>query len=313
MPKESRKPRPVKLPASSPYQRDDSPAASVATRIASTHSLADINMQRDDRGWKQHPSDPSGNSYYWANRTKAVGVPPNNGTIIPRPTLSQGNDNHSARRSGSMKSLRTVADHPNQNMDTLVHLSHQELAQKGLFYPYPLEQRGLGTQSVQTSIPHRDPNAHRNIFSKMTGGESSSTKYQQSLGTALPNTSYQILHLMGHGEGGQKTQSANNLVSASEGANSEMIPFDKAFSGDSDMENNTTGHVRPGTHRAEYINMSYAHRSFAETPIFTRKIDGDTPKQTRSQYEQLEAEASEYVGDKDHRFSAAALFHMSKQ
>lgn len=282
---------------------------SVAQRVAApTHDFGDIAVAPGERGWV-----PAGNNtYYWASRSQQTGMPPNGGTQVRRPELAQADDSHHAKRGGSMKSLRTIPDHDNQSLDMLAHFAHQQANGAGLFYAESLEPRGLGPQRVRTSIPYRDPNEHRKIFSKMTGGESSSTRYQQALGTAHPGMNYQILHMLGHGEGGRQTQSPANLVSASEGANSAMIPFDKAFSGDDDWVNDTVGWVQPGTHRAEYIDQRYFHQAFPDMPIFSQRIDGDTPKQTRSQYEQLEAEAAGYRGDKDERFAAAALLHVRR-
>jgi hypothetical protein len=114
-----------------------------------------------------------------------------------------------------MANLRTVPDDPWKPLNDLAHYGYQASEGRGLFYNGPVENRGLGPQQVQTSIPARDSREHQTIFGQMTGGERSSTQYQQLLGTAAPDTLYEILHAMGHGEGGQMTQSPRNLASAS--------------------------------------------------------------------------------------------------
>jgi hypothetical protein len=209
-----------------------------------------------------------------------------------------------------MKSLRTRADYPEQNLDLLAHFSSQALDKRGVFYEGPLEERGLGPQRVQSSIPHRDPNEHRKIFSQMTGGQASATQHQVDLGTALPETKYNIGHGMGHGEGGQKTQNRRNLASISEGANTMMIPSDKAVSGNPDVIVDSRHYVRPGTHRAEYTVQSYAHKDFPDDPFHETMIDGDLPVPTRSMYEEMEERVAMHTDPKD-LDAAAHLVHLS--
>lgn len=259
----------------------------------------------------RNSGDPG--QYYWEGSAPRTGYPPNFGQEVAPPNFQSLPDSHSARSGGSMKSLRTKPDYPEQNLDMLAHFAYQASEEKGLFYNGPLEKRGLGPQRVKETVPYRNPSEHRNIFSQMTGGQPSSTLYQQQLGTANQDTSYQILHGFGFGEGGQQTQSRQNLSSASEGANSEMIPFDKTTSGNTNVINNTYARVRPGTERAESMHMSFAHASFPETPFFERDIDGDLPKPTKSQYEQWEESAPQIPNDPEDFFASAALFNMTKQ
>jgi hypothetical protein len=237
--------------------------------------------------------------YYWEGRGDPDGDPPNGGARVDAPPLGQMEDTHSGRSGGSMKSLRTDADHDEADLGLLAHFGSQAASGKGVFYPGPVETRGLGPTPVQSSVPHRDPGEHRTTFSHMTGGISSSTQYQQQLGTAEPGTSYQILHGMGHGEGGKQTQSASNLASASEGANTEMIPFDKAISGNPDVIVDTSFDMRPGTQRAERIRQKFSHKYHPYMPFHDRVIDGDRPRPTRSEYEGWEKEASSYKDPKE--------------
>lgn len=250
--------------------------------------------------------------YYWEGRGAPSGSPPGGGAVVPAPALQHMEDTHQGHSGGSMKSLRTDADHPFVDLYNLAHLATQQAAGKGLFYPGPVDIRGLGPRPVQTSIPHRDPSEHASIFGRMTGGERSSTQYQASLGTAEPKTSYQILHGMGHGEGGKQTQSPHNLASASEGANTEMIPFDKAISGNPDVLVDTHFRMRPGTHRAESVHQSFAHKDFPGDPFHSRDIDGDRPRPTRSEYEGWEKEASRFSDPKT-LDAAASMIHLSHQ
>jgi hypothetical protein len=199
-------------------------------------------------------------------------------------------DTHAAR-TGDMSSLRTVKDGPEDRLNTLAHYGSQARDKKGLFYEGPTEKRGLGPQPVLTSVPDRDKGEHTKVFKEMTGGEPSSTKYQQRLGTADRGTDYEILHGMGHGEGGSKTQSRQNLASASHGANTAMIPADKAISGNPDIRVDTRFNVRPDTHRAESVDQRFFHKDRPGQPIYEKRIDGDMPRVTTSQYKQLQAEA----------------------
>ncbi|WP_244226909.1 hypothetical protein [Corallococcus aberystwythensis] len=174
-----------------------------------------------------------------------------------------------------------------------------------------MERRGLGPQPVLTSVPDRDKGEHTNVFRTMTGGEPSSTKYQQSLGTADGNTPYEILHGMGHGEGGKKTQSAQNLASASHGANTAMIPADKAISGNPNILVDTGFNVRPGTHRAESVDQIFIHKDRHHEPIFQQRIDGDLPKVTTSQYKQLQKQ-TEFLKDGKTLDAAVTLLNFSE-
>jgi hypothetical protein len=250
--------------------------------------------------------------YYWEGRGFESGIPPNGGTAVPTPAPQHMEDTHQGRSGGSMKSLRTDADYPEASLFGLAHHASQASDGRGLFYPGPVEHRGLGPRPVQSSIPHRDSSEHTGIFGRMTGGERSSTQYQRTLGTAEQDTSYQILHGMGHGEGGHQTQSPMNLASASEGANTEMIPFDKAISGNPNVLVDTSFRMRPGTHRAESVHQSFAHKDFPDDPFHHRDIDGDRPRPTRSEYEGWEEEASRF-SDPNTLEAAASMIHMSRQ
>ncbi len=224
------------------------------------------------RRWKYvdgsgHPGD-----YYWEGRDDPSGSPPNGGRHIPPPPPRQLEDTHKGGGGGNMKALRTDPDREFQDLEMLAHLSTQAQQQKGIFYSGPTESRGLGRTPVSTSIPNRDKGLHTSIFREMTGGESSSTKYQQSLGTKEPNTKYQILHGMGHGEGGGKTQDRNNLASASEGTNTYMIPYDKAISGNPDIEVDSSFSMRKGTHRAEVVHQKFFHKDLPDEPIFSEGL-----------------------------------------
>lgn len=217
-------------------------------------------------------------------------------------------DTHSAR-TGDMSSLRTTQDTPEDGLNLLAHVSSQAKDKKGLFFEGPVERRGLGPQQVLTSVPDRDKGEHTNVFRTMTGGEPSSTKYQQGLGTADKGTPYEILHGMGHGEGGKKTQSAQNLASASHGANTAMIPADKAIAGNPDMLVDTHFNVRPGTHRAESVVQTFYDKDRPSEPIFQQHIDGDLPKVTTSQYKQLQKDA-EFLKDRDRLAAAVGLLNL---
>lgn len=159
------------------------------------------------------PPDNSGN---WAPVADSAPAPRQSRRLGGQEPENSGlADTHSARSGGSMANLRTVPDDPWKPLNDLAHYGYQASEGRGLFYNGPVEHRGLGPQQVQTSIPARDSREHQTIFGQMTGGERSSTQYQQLLGTAAPDTLYEILHAMGHGEGGQMTQSPRNLASAS--------------------------------------------------------------------------------------------------
>jgi Domain of unknown function (DUF4157) len=271
------------------------PASPPAPQVGPAPAPAPVLQAR----WKYVEGSGDPGQYYWEGRDDPSGAPPNGGAAVPRPALQQMEDTHSGRSGGSMKSLRTDADHDLASLNLLAHVGSQAASGKGLFYSGPTEQRGLGPTPVQSSIPHRDPGEHRTIFSRMTGGEPSSTQYQQQLGTAEPKTSYQILHGMGHGEGGKQTQDPLNLASASEGANTEMIPFDKAISGNPDVIVDTSFDMRPGTHRAERIRQRFSHRYHPYMPFHDRVIDADRPRPTRSEYEAWEEEASHFSNPKE--------------
>ncbi|WP_233613753.1 MULTISPECIES: hypothetical protein [Corallococcus] len=217
-------------------------------------------------------------------------------------------DTHSAR-TGDMSSLRTTQDTPQDGLNLLAHVGSQAKDKKGLFYEGSVERRGLGPQQVLTAVPDRDKGEHTNVFKGMTGGEPSSTKYQKNLGTADGDTPYEILHGMGHGEGGKKTQSAQNLASASHGANTAMIPADKAIAGNPDILVDTRFNVRPGTHRAESVDQTFFHKDRPTEPIFQQRIDGDLPKVTTSQYKQLQKDA-EFLKDRERLSAAVDLLNL---
>lgn len=248
--------------------------------------------------------------YYWDGRGEPIGAPPDGGVHVPAPPHQQMEDTHRGGSRGSMESLRTIPDNEWASLNNLAHFGSQAAQGKGIFYPGQTTQRGLGQQPVQTTIPHRDSGEHATIFSGMTGGERSSTQYQRSLGTAEPNTSYNILHGMGHGEGGKMTQSPQNLASASEGANTQMIPFDKAISGNPKVLVNTNFNLRPGTQRAESVHQSFSHVDYPHEPFFQQNIDGDLPKPTRGQYQQWKQQASRFSHPQTLE-AALTMSHMS--
>lgn|GEM_PF-4036270 len=244
-------------------------------------------------------------------RAAATGGPRPSAADVYRQSHDVGlQDTHAARHS-NMEALRTVKDSPTDNLNTLAHYASQESKQKGFNAPGPLDSRGLGPQAVLASVPERDKGEHTKVFSQMTGGETSSTKYQQQLGTAEPNTRYEILHGMGHGEGGKKTQAPNNLASASHGANTAMIPPDKAISGNPDVIVDTTFAMRPNTQRAEYVDQRFFHRDFPDQPFFHQRIDGDRPPVTASEYQRMKEQASQF-SDPDTLRGAAHLMNLRK-
>lgn len=258
--------------------------------------------------WKTGPNE---GEVYWEGRGEPDEPAPHGARVVSAPPLAALEDVSRGGSGGSMKSLRTQPDFPEADLALLAHVSSQASSGKGLFYAGPSEERGLGPTPVATSIPRRDPGEHRTIFSQMTGGEPSSTRYQEQLGTAEPDTSYQILHGVGHGEGGRVTQDPQNLASASEGANTEMIPFDKAISGNPEVLVDTSFTMRAGTERAEVIHQRFAHQDFPSDYFHHRDIDADRPKPTRSEYEGLEAEASAFApANLD---AAASMIHLSRR
>ncbi|WP_228564848.1 hypothetical protein [Myxococcus sp. AB036A] len=245
-------------------------------------------------------------------RAAATGGPrPSNADLFKQSQAAGLQDTHAARPA-NMEALRTEKDGPNDNLNMLAHYGSQAASKKGIFASGPLDPRGLGPQQVQTAVPDRDKGEHTQVFGKMTGGETSSTKYQQKLGTAEPRTDYEILHGMGHGEGGKKTQSPNNLASASHGANTAMIPPDKAISGNPDVIVDTKFAMRPGTQRAEYVDQRFFHKDFPDQPFFQQRIDGDRPKVTQSEYKQLKEQVAP-LSDAELLRGAAHLMNFSKK
>ncbi|MFP2961804.1 hypothetical protein ACLEPN_29400 [Myxococcus sp. 1LA] len=245
-------------------------------------------------------------------RAAATGGPrPSNADLFKQSQAAGLQDTHTARPA-NMEALRTVKDSPLDNLNMLAHYASQASNQKGLFATGPLDSKGLGPQQVLTSVPDRDKGEHTKVFGKMTGGETSSTKYQQKLGTAEPRTDYEILHGMGHGEGGKKTQSPNNLASASHGANTAMIPPDKAISGNPDVMVDTKFAMRPGTQRAEYVDQRFFHKDFPDQPFFQQRIDGDRPKVTQSEYNKLKEQSAQF-SDPDTLRGAAHLMNLGKK
>jgi hypothetical protein len=242
--------------------------------------------------WQKVEGSGDPGDYYWSGRGSPTTPAP--GRVVPGPPLQHMEDTHSARSGGSMKSLRTRPDYPEQEFDLLAHEASQAHQGKGSHYTGPTEERGLGPTPVSTSIPTRDPGEHTRLFRGMTGGEPSSTKYQESLGTAAPSTKYNILHGMGHGEGGTKTQDPRNLASASEGANTYMIPYDKAVSGNPDVRIDSSFTMRKGTHRAEVVHQKFFHKDLPDEPFHEMDFDADLPKPTLGQYEQHEKRASRF-------------------
>ncbi len=244
-------------------------------------------------------------------RAAATGGPrPSNADLFKQSKDVGLQDTHSARPA-NMEALRTVKDSPTDNLNMLAHYASQASNQKGIYASGPLDARGLGPQQVLTSVPDRDKGEHTKVFGQMTGGEKSSTQYQKQLGTAEPETKYEILHGMGHGEGGKKTQSPNNLASASHGANTAMIPPDKAISGNPDVLVDTTFAMKPGTQRAEYVDQRFFHKDHPDQPFFSQRIDGDRPPVTTSEYKRLEQQASRF-SDADTLRGAAHLMNFSK-
>ncbi len=298
-------------------------AARTRARVIATEGHAPRAMHRFERiapavagrppmqmRWIRVPNTPDPGDWYWEGRGDASGSPPYGGRAVAAPALTSQQDVHTAR-GGSMKALRVVPHQPTTPMDFLAFAGSQASQGRGAFFEGQTTQRGLGSIPVQTSIPKRDKAEHTNIFSKMTGGERSSTNYQQQLGTAAPGTKYQILHGVGHGEGGKQTQSPQNLASASKGANSEMIPFDKAISGNPNVLVQTHFNIRPGTERAESINQQFAHKDYPNEPFFQRTIDGDRPEVSDMEWDSLESRAEKFQDAKTLE-AAAALRRMAE-
>jgi len=265
-------------------------------QISLTHHAPTAPQAVIQAAWKLVPgTNPP--QYYWDGRGHPTTRLPPGGQQVPAPPLQQLQDMHKGGGHGSMKSLRTDTPNEFSSINTLQHVANQAIAKTGSFYEGPTVNKGLGPQPVQTSVPHREPNKHTSEFSKMTGGERSATQYEQKNGMALPNTKYNITHGFGHGEGGKITQSPQNLASASEGANTEMIPFDKAISGNPKVLVDTSFEMRPGTHKAEVINQAFYHKDHPGDPFHQRVIDANRSKPTSREYEGWEEQAKRFKPD----------------
>jgi hypothetical protein len=239
------------------------------------------------RKWTQLPNG----AWYWDDNYGAkpwrqeFGGPPGNGNVVPSP-FSVLPDTHQARGGGSMESLRTRPDYPEQRLDMLSHFAGQALEQRGVFYEGPTEVRGLGLTPVTNSIPQRS-SVYTTNFSHESGGYRSSTQYQSHLGIGPEiEGGYQILHLAGHGQVGSISNSGGNLVSGGHGTNDVMIPIDDLITGDTDVLVDTHAICRPNTVRAEVVRIAHYLRGEG-LPFFTYDIDGDLPQLTRSQYQQI--------------------------
>ncbi|THD35867.1 MAG: hypothetical protein E7773_07920 [Sphingomonas sp.] len=240
---------------------------------------------------------PGAGQVHWVGRSdEASRPPPPDGMEVVDVPLETGVEMGTASGHRSMRGLYTQPDSPTAGLDMLAHAAALAQQNRGLAYSGPTEQRGLGPQPVLATIPHRDPGAHRTIFSQ-NSGYSSATAYNNSLGLGLPGTNYQIGHGMGHGQGGAATQDINNLATISQGANGEMIPFDNAISGNTDVVVNTSFNMRPGTHRAESVHQSFAHRDYPDDPFHDRMIDADRPLPSSSEWDSFHHQASRFAPD----------------
>ncbi|MFH7030511.1 MAG: DUF4157 domain-containing protein [Heteroscytonema crispum UTEX LB 1556] len=275
--------------------------------LASTPGLAAVVQA----AWKPVLDGSHPPNYYWAGRNNPIGEPPNNGNIVAPPPLESLVDTHSGR-TGSMKSLRTRPDYPEANLSLLSHYGAQARDKKGIFYEGETEERGLGLRQVEQTIPDRDKHEHRRLFGEMTGGQTSATKYMQQNELGVPDTKYEILHAMGHGQGGRQTQDSKNLAAASQGANTQMIPFDNAISGNPNIMVDTSFTIMKGTERAERINQTFFHKEHLDEPIHKMVIDGDYPVPTVGQYELLEEEANR-LKDPEVLDAAARLMNINKR
>ncbi len=196
-----------------------------------------------------------------------------------------------ANKGRSLKSIRTVPSAKDSRFKALVHAARQAKEKQGVFFDGPTEVRGLGRVRVKSRTAPRDPSAHRKHFRRMTGGEASATRYMESIDMKVEDQ-YEILHGVGVGEAGSDAQDEDNLAAASHGANTFMIPFDKAISGNSEVLVDTSFKMRAGTHRAESVHMQYFHEDRPHEPFFEMTVDGDLPKLTRGQFEELEGRAA---------------------
>ncbi|GAA0274320.1 hypothetical protein GCM10009127_13520 [Alteraurantiacibacter aestuarii] len=204
--------------------------------------------------------------------------------------LLQMPDEHKGGHGGSMKSLRTHHAVPEEALNQLSDVAYMASARLGRYYEGPTEYSGLDPSPVKASVGHRDKNAHRKEFRRATG-EASATRYQQASGDYVPGTDYEILHAHGVGEVGKVSQQIVNLASASQGANSQMIPYDKAISGNPRIRVGSYFQKKKGTHQAVAIHQVYYHEAMGDQPIFHQQVEPHRPEMSREEYEYHEAQA----------------------
>ncbi|MDB5678836.1 MAG: hypothetical protein JWM94_1838 [Sphingomonas bacterium] len=240
---------------------------------------------------------PGPGQVHWVGRSDEEHRPgPPEGMEVVDVPLETGLAMPAASGHRSMRGLYTQPDAPTLGLDNLVHAAANVEQGRGLAYTGPAEVRGIGAQPVLAAVPHRDPNEHRTVFRQNTGF-SSANDYNADLGLQRPGINYQIGHGMGHGQGGAATQDIDNLATISQGANGEMIPFDNAISGNTDVIVNTSFNMRPNTHRAESVQQTFAHRDYPDDPFHNRLIDADRPLPSSSEWDSFQAQASRFAPD----------------
>jgi hypothetical protein len=100
----------------------------------------------------------------------------------------------------------------------------------------------------------------------------------------------QWLHRHGHGLGGMDT--ADNVASGSEQANTEMIPVESAVAGRGDLMMQVTFQQQTGTYLIHRIQMRVYNQETGDL-VFQHDVDGQSRVFTRQQYDQLGLRARE--------------------
>ncbi len=230
--------------------------------------------------------------------------------------LNPGLQRSSARRGGG-SGLRTSEFSAITPESAALHDQEQRRFGIGRYYDGPVDVYPGVRQPVLNplDIPERS-GAHRTNFLNETGYGSASEYVRQVVPKHYdPNNEfdgryfdpessshkdgrigYEILHANGHGQVGPISDDASNLFAGSYGANTEMMPFDRAAStaarsmGDDTISVQHRANTIPGTRFLHSMDMNF-YLNDDPKPYYTRRVMGNRLGVNAAEYRRLQQEA----------------------
>lgn len=226
----------------------------------------------------RHKGQP-GVEYYYRDRKGKLDRIPEDGEEIEPPELDQLKDEHRAHP-GGMKNLRTQPQDEQSGLNSLLYAAHaREMEQK-----FPSRKTmGPGPMRVKQNIPRRDAE-YKRVFKRATGLGSAKdydiaekTNAGVDMDLVPDEIRPEISHLNGLGQVGREANRTDNLPSASRGANSQMIPFDNAASGNPQLMMDTTAETFGDTRITASITQRVRSAEFPGMVLARQDVHGQRP------------------------------------